>query len=203
MAYCSQADIVTLYSQELIDLLGDGSGSGGLSLTTDNARIAAAISAASGIIDAYLTVKYALPIANPPEILKQLAIDIVVYRLALFPLSRTEEMRKRYDDAVAFLKTLALGTTALPIQTAAQAAAAASGGTPATTPPATGGAPTPVAGAFPAPGFPAVPPRDQNFRTRVLTLDVGIEVPLRRRLCDCWRADYYGARNCDCERSLR
>jgi phage gp36-like protein len=111
MGYCTQADIETLYSRELVDLLGDSNGDG----TADNSKIQAAIDAAGGIIDAYLTTKYTLPIANPPQILKQLCIDIVVYRLALFPVSRTDEMRQRYEDAISFLKQLASGTAALPL----------------------------------------------------------------------------------------
>jgi phage gp36-like protein len=115
MAYCTADDIATLYSQELLNIIGDNTGAG---IATD-ARVQAAIKAAQGIIDAYLTTKYQLPLASTPEILRQLSIDIVVYRLALFPLSRTEEMRTRYSDAIAFLKQLANGTAALPPDTSA------------------------------------------------------------------------------------
>lgn len=111
MPYCTADDIQRLYSEELIEILGDPTGSG----VANADKIVAGCEAAQGIIDAYLTTKYSLPLTNPPQILKQLAIDIVVYRLALFPVQRTEEMRTRYEDAIKFLKELADGKAALPV----------------------------------------------------------------------------------------
>lgn len=186
MAYCTRQDIETLYSRELVDSLGDHSGDG-----TDSsiaARVDAAIEAAHGIIDAYLTTRYALPIANPPQILKQLAIDIVVYRLALYPGTRTEEMRKRYEDAVAFLKQLSTGIAALPVVTSALLAAESPNGVPNGTV---------------VPGDPnATPQTRRNFKNRILSMDTGNEVPRVRRACDCWEAAYYGAKPCSCSKSL-
>lgn len=91
-------------------LVGDAKGT---------ARIDGAIADARGEIDGHVQKRYALPLPAPaPTAIKRIAVDIVIYRLSGD--SRvTEDRRKRYEDAVAFLKAIARGDVSLGIAPAA------------------------------------------------------------------------------------
>lgn len=107
MIYATEADIVDLYSEEtLLDTLRDPD--------ADRATaVPKAIAAASAEIDGYLSARYQLPLANSPDVLRRPAIDITLYVLASTHTRLTDELRKRYEDAVAFLSRLAKGTAGL------------------------------------------------------------------------------------------
>ena len=79
------------------------------------ARIDGAIADACGEIDGHVQKRYALPLPAPaPTAIKRIAVDIVIYRLSGD--SRvTEDRRKRYEDAVAFLRAIARGDVSLGI----------------------------------------------------------------------------------------
>lgn len=74
--------------------------------------IYAAISDAGGLIDGYLAAKYTLPLAYSPSILVGVASDIARYKL--WDERAPEEVRKRYEDALALLKDIARGLISLP-----------------------------------------------------------------------------------------
>lgn len=107
MIYASEADIVDLYSEEtLTDTLRDP--------VADRASaVPKAIAAASAEIDGYLSARYRLPLANAPAVLVRPAIDITLYVLASTHTRLTDELRTRYEDAIAFLSRLAKGTAGL------------------------------------------------------------------------------------------
>jgi phage gp36-like protein len=110
MAYATQAQIVTMYGQDLLDAVASRDGSGRGSPET----IAAALDAASAEIDTYLSVRYTVPLVPAPPYIQQICVDIAVYRMALDIGPRTEEMRLRYADAIAYLKNVADGKFELP-----------------------------------------------------------------------------------------
>jgi phage gp36-like protein len=110
MAYATQANIVTLYGQELLDAVASRDGSG----RADPETVTAALDAATAEIDTYLGVRYTVPLDPVPPYIRQVCVDIAVYRMALDIGPRTEEMRVRYADAIAYLKNVAEGKFELP-----------------------------------------------------------------------------------------
>lgn len=109
MTYATEDDIANLYGPELLDLIGDRQGDGQI----DHGALARALGDADALIDSYLSVRYRLPLADPPAFLRLLAVDIAVYRTTLSRLQATEEMRVRYEDAVSHLKRIAKGEAGL------------------------------------------------------------------------------------------
>jgi phage gp36-like protein len=71
------------------------------------------LSDATAEINAYLAVRYALPLATVPSTLKKLACDIARYNL--FGSNLTDEVSLRYKNAISFLKDVARGTASLGI----------------------------------------------------------------------------------------
>lgn len=109
--YVTEEDFEEAFGRrELDDLLAGGA---------DFARVEAT---SGGIIDGYLAARYALPLAAVPAMLKAWALDIVRFRL--WDDAAPEEVRRRYEDALAQLRDLARGVIALPPDaTGAQASA--------------------------------------------------------------------------------
>lgn len=110
IAYASQADITTLYGADLLAIVGDRNGDG----VIDTTAVAAALEIATSEIETYLAGRYRVPLSVVPPYIRQLCIDIAVYRLAHSDAPRTEEMRRRYDDAIRFLTAFAKGTVEIP-----------------------------------------------------------------------------------------
>lgn len=108
MAYATIDDITDLYGADALyvaDRDQDGA--------ADTAAVDRALSSSSAEIDTYIGVRYALPLAEVPEFLKTVCVDIAVYRLALSADVLSEEHRRRYEDALNFLKRVADGKAAL------------------------------------------------------------------------------------------
>lgn len=108
MAYATQADIVEIYGADAL-VVADRDGNG----TPDAAAIARALGAASDEIDAHIGIRFALPLAIVPGMLRQHAVDIGVYRLAQTADVLTEELRRRYEDAISLLRRIAEGKATL------------------------------------------------------------------------------------------
>ncbi|HNX76101.1 MAG TPA: DUF1320 domain-containing protein [Candidatus Rifleibacterium sp.] len=81
--------------------------------TYDSDAIEQALNDAEAEIDAYLLARYALPLTTVPTNLTRIACDMARYQL--FGPSITDEVTKRYGDAVAFLKSVSRGETVLGI----------------------------------------------------------------------------------------
>lgn len=108
MPYASQSDIVEIYGEQSL-IVADRDGDG----TPDVAAIGRALVSASDEIDSYIAVRYPLPLVAVPGILRQRAVDIAVYRLAQTADVLTEELRKRYEDAIGHLRRIAEGKAVL------------------------------------------------------------------------------------------
>jgi phage gp36-like protein len=94
---------------ELLDDDADGTESAEETDTLDQA-----ILDAGGVIDGYVGVRYTLPLTEPvPSLVVNWAADIT--RFKLYESKAPEEVRQRYDDAIAQLKDLAKGLLNLPI----------------------------------------------------------------------------------------
>lgn len=109
MAYATQDDIVDLYSERAL-YVADRNGDG----VPDTDAVTKALNFAAGEMDTYLAVRYDVPIDPTNDILMQLNVDVALYRLASHADVLTDELRRRYEDAIDLLKRLSNGTAALP-----------------------------------------------------------------------------------------
>lgn len=101
MPYITDTDFEQAFgADELADLTGDG------------AEFAMVEANVTGLINGYIASRYALPLAAVPDMLKAWALDIVRFRL--WDEQAPEEVRRRYDDAIAQLRDLARGLISLP-----------------------------------------------------------------------------------------
>ena len=71
---------------------------------------------ASEEVDGYIAVRYSLPLTETPQNLKRLVCDIARYKL--WKSRASDEVRQRYEDAIAFLKLIANNKASLLIKNA-------------------------------------------------------------------------------------
>jgi phage gp36-like protein len=109
MGYASKEDIDELYGTDLLVRVADYNRDG----APDPEVIAKGLQAADEICDAYLSAAYTIPVVPTPGVVKNCAIDIAVYKMALGRTSRTDEMRVRYEDALALLDKISTGKVGL------------------------------------------------------------------------------------------
>ncbi|HEV2675273.1 MAG TPA: phage protein Gp36 family protein [Aliidongia sp.] len=113
MPYATQEDLVARFSEaELIDQ-SDRENSGAI----DPVRVGQALADASARIDGYLADRYQLPLATVPAALVPLCCDMARYLLADHP---TEQMRLRWEDALAWLDKVAQGRYGLGLDAQSQ-----------------------------------------------------------------------------------
>ncbi len=104
MAYCTEDDLLQMIPPgELAELTAE-SGE-----VPDHTVTGEAIAKAGGEIDAYLGVRYALPLAANPPLLKSLAVDLAIYHLYSRRSVAPQVRRQKYEATVAFLKQVAAG----------------------------------------------------------------------------------------------
>jgi phage gp36-like protein len=101
MTYASRADAELQYGVTAVALACSHEG------TADYGSLAQHLQTATDEIDSYLLGRYSLPLATPPSIFKTLCVDIAIYRSSLRADVRTDESRKRYEDAIAYLRAVA------------------------------------------------------------------------------------------------
>lgn len=109
--YATVTDLVDRFGEpELIDLTDRAQPPAG---TIDASVADAALADACGEADAYLGVRYSLPVTAPvPLVLVAVVCDIARYRL--YENRATEEVRQRYEDAVRWLRDVSRGAAVLP-----------------------------------------------------------------------------------------
>lgn len=90
---------------EVLIRLTDDEGAG--SVNTDRAQ--SAISAAQAIIDCALSRQYAVPFADPPDVVKKLTSDLAVYNLYQRMGSVPQEVKAAYDNANIVLEKIVQG----------------------------------------------------------------------------------------------
>jgi phage gp36-like protein len=109
MAYATKEDIDDLYGSDLLVRVADYDRDG----TPDDDVVAKGLQSADEICNAYLSANYSVPVAPTPGIVNACAIDIAVYKMALGRSGRTDEMRLRYEDALAILEKISTGKIGL------------------------------------------------------------------------------------------
>ncbi|WFU52309.1 DUF1320 domain-containing protein [Bradyrhizobium pachyrhizi] len=109
MGYATKEDIDELYGTDLLVKIADYDRDG----TPDPLVVDKGLLAADEICDAYLSAQYTIPLVPTPGVVKNCAIDISVYKIALGRGGRTDEMRVRYEDALALLEKISTGKVGL------------------------------------------------------------------------------------------
>lgn len=140
MSYATTADLINAIGQReavqldetgfvtepMVALLAEAGDTSGL--TADEAKALAslekqltdALADARSLIDAHLARRYALPIGDPPRILRRICVDLARYYLQDHDPKST--VVKRYEDWLAFLKRVAAGNASLDVPESAQPA---------------------------------------------------------------------------------
>ena len=117
-SYATLADVVQIYTQELVDKIAWDVDSSAVNA----AAVTRALEEASAEIDTHISSRYPIPVHPTPPILRKLCVDIGVYNVAFGYSRRTDEMRLRYDDAIKMLIRIADGRAGLglasPVSTA-------------------------------------------------------------------------------------
>lgn len=113
MAYCSVQDLIDRCGTLAIVQLSNPDDS--LAETVNEGVVNRAILDACGEMDGYIGARYTLPLAESNDVLRTLAIDLALYRLAaLGRLGEVQEDHKiRKEDALRFLRDLAKGVATL------------------------------------------------------------------------------------------
>ena len=111
MGYCVVQDLVDRYGQAEMAAITDRTAG----TTLDTAVAQRAIDDAASEMDSYLASRYRLPLTAAPAVLLVVCADIA--RFLLYKDRPTEEVRKRAEDARAWLKDLAKGYASLDLVT--------------------------------------------------------------------------------------
>lgn len=111
MTYCAKSDLVQRFGQREIDDLLDRDNDG----DDDTSTLDSTIADADALIDSYVSSKYQTPLDPVPQIIKYISCDIT--RFMLWDDNAPEEVRNRYNDAIARLKDIAKSMMKLPSTT--------------------------------------------------------------------------------------
>jgi len=109
MPYATKEDIDQLYGEDLLIRVADYDRDG----TPDDEVVARGLQSADEVCNAYLSAQYPVPVTPVPGVVRTCAIDIAVYKIALGRGGRTDEMRVRYEDALALLEKISTGKIGL------------------------------------------------------------------------------------------
>lgn len=107
MSYCTEQNLIDRFGEQEIVHLSDRHGAG----VIDSDIVTRAVGDAAGEIDGYLSARYTVPLSPVPVVLTRIACDIA--RWFLYEDQATDQVRDRYDRAIAFLKGVAKGEIGL------------------------------------------------------------------------------------------
>ena len=108
--YIVQTDLLGQISNAQLIQLTDDTQAGAV----DGTKAAQAIAEAEAEVNGYIATKHSVPLASPvPDLVKQLSVDIAIYRLYHRRQRVPDDVRKSYEDAVAKLKDIAKGILTL------------------------------------------------------------------------------------------
>lgn len=120
--YAQQADMVTRFtSVEMIQLTDRDSTANAI----DASVMLQALLDADAEIDARLQARYSLPLPSVPRLLTNIACDLARYRL--YDDRATDQVRRRYEDALRVLDKIASGQVHLGVDASAQTTVPSSG----------------------------------------------------------------------------
>lgn len=105
MAYATLADITTLQGEDALLLVATDPETGTVAI----AAVERALVSATSLIDTHVGVRYRVPLVVVPELMRDICIDIALYKLSGVGTGLNDEARTRYEDALALLKRIAEG----------------------------------------------------------------------------------------------
>lgn len=105
--YASILDMTSRFGEAELLLLTDLTGAG----VVDDVAVTVALTDASSLIDGYLAGRYPLPLAHVPSALVPICCDIARHRL--YGEQAPEQIGKRFEAAISFLKSVGKGELAL------------------------------------------------------------------------------------------
>jgi len=111
MSYITTDDLTARFGTGELVSLTDREQTG----TMDEAVVTRAIADAEAIADSYIGRRYALPLFEAPAVLAGYVCDLARYRL--YGDAPTDEVRRRHDDAVRWLGSVASGQVTLGLET--------------------------------------------------------------------------------------
>jgi len=123
MAYCAYSDVERRIGETDLASLADYDGDG----IPDSDVVEAAIDSACALIDSYLSVRFTVPVSPVPDVLATRAVNLAVYFLRLGRDSATADVRRQYEDDVAWLREVVRGTVHLGLEPSSAEAARAAG----------------------------------------------------------------------------
>lgn len=110
MPYATATDLSDRYGATALVLAADRDGDG----VADTAAVDRALADATSEVDSYVAARHPVPLAAPlPARVVQVTVDVAFYRLCREAGSYTDEIRQRYDDALAWLRDVARGLATL------------------------------------------------------------------------------------------
>lgn len=107
MTYATATDLEQRYGVDELTQLTDTTDAG----VPDAAVVALALGDATAEVDGYLSARYVLPLPTVPTVLTRITCDIARYRL--WADRASDEVRRRYDDAVKLLTNISKGVVSL------------------------------------------------------------------------------------------
>lgn len=107
--YAQVTDMQMRFGQEELEQLAPSDTD-----AVDQSKVESALNDAAAEMDTYLGSVYSLPLADPNPYLKTICCDIARFRL--WDDAVSEEVRKRYEDAIAWLKKVVKGDVSLGIE---------------------------------------------------------------------------------------
>ncbi|RZF83712.1 DUF1320 domain-containing protein [Pseudoalteromonas sp. CO325X] len=107
--YCTKQALIDRFGESELTDLTDRQLQGAI----DDAVLDQAIADAQATIDGYLGGRYQLPLTTVPPIITSLACNIA--RFNLYDEQAPDQVNKRYDDAIGYLKSVRDGKTSLGI----------------------------------------------------------------------------------------
>lgn len=127
MTYATRDDLNAAFGPDLVERLAARLD------VHDATTVARALSHAAGVIDGRLSVRFTLPLPAVPAVLRDIACDLAIARLASDATNLTDDLKRREDQALANLKAIAKGEMNLGLPSAdtgerPQPIAASSGG---------------------------------------------------------------------------
>ncbi len=107
--YIAKADILKRMTEAALIQLTDEANAG----VVDDVKVDAAIADAEGEADGYLSVRYKTPVSPVPAVVVSFVVDMTVYRLYSLRQGPTDDVIRRYNDAVRFFRAASQGTVSL------------------------------------------------------------------------------------------
>jgi len=105
MAYSVKSDMLEQINEDDLILLTDEDDLG----TVNEDTVKRAIADADAEIDAYCGVRYDVPLSPVPAMIRKVSVDIAIFNLTSRRERVSDDRKKRYDNAIKFLQSVAAG----------------------------------------------------------------------------------------------